>query len=323
MRRSVLKGLTVATAGAVGLLGASPPRAQGNWPVRPLRLVVPFPPGGLTDVVARLVAEPMGADLGQSVMVENRPGAGGNIGASNVARAASDGYSLLVVSHLIAINKTAYRQIDYDLEQDFAPIGDIGQSVFFLVVRPDFPARDLKEMVGYMKAHPGKVNFAVAGAGPSAAYFAMTTGTEFLSVPYKGNAPALTDLVAGRVDAIIIAAETVLPYLQSAKVRVLAVTSSTRRSAYFPEIPTATESLPGFVAPGFLGMVTTRGVDPKIVERLSRALQVAQRNPHLLSQFERYGIEAVASGPTEFGGRLREEVARWAAVVKATQAYVN
>ncbi len=294
-----------------------------TWPTRPLRLVVPFSPGGLTDVVARSVAERMSEDLGQTVVVENRPGAGGNIGAAVVARAPNDGYTLLVVSQFLALNKTAYRQIDYDIESDFAPIGDIGQSAIFLVMRPDFPAKNLQEMVAYMKRHPGKVNFAVAGAGPTAAYFAMATGTEFATVPYKGNAPALTDLVAGRVDAIFIAAETVLPYINTGKVKVVALTSSDQRSAYFPDVPVAAAAVPGFVAPGFLGLATSKGTDPAIVARLAKALKFALHSEQLLAQFKKLGIEAVESSPDQFASRIATEVQRWAVVVKATNAFVN
>lgn len=308
--------------GAVGV-AATAAAGAATWPDRPLRLVVPFSPGGLTDVVARTVAERMAADLGQPITVENRPGAGGNIGASTVARAPKDGYTLLLVSQFLALNKTAYRQIDYDIETDFAPIGDIAQSAIFLVVRPDFPAKDLGEMVAYMKRNPGQVNFAVAGAGPTASYFAMASDTKFATVPYKGNAPALTDLVAGRVDAIMIAAETVLPYIDSGKVKVMALTSSDRRSQYFPDVPAAAEFVPTFSAPGFLGLATVKGTSRDVVLRLSTALHVALGNEQLKAQFKKLGIEVVSSSPEGFSERISQEVQRWSAVVKATNGYIN
>lgn len=321
MRKILAGGKALVVAG-LWCCSASLALADG-WPERPLRLVVPFAPGGLTDVVARAVAERMSADLGQPIAVENRPGAGGNIGASAAARAPRDGYTLLMVSHLLALNKTAYRQIDYDLEKDFSPIGEIGRSAVFLVVRPDFPAKDLAEMVTYMRRHPGKVNFAIAGAGPTAAYFAMTSGTEFTTISYKGNALALTDLVAGRVDAMTVAAETVLPYMADGRIRVMAVTSSNERSPYFPDIPAAAETVPKFVSPAFLGLVTTKGTDPAIVRRLSQALHAALRSDRIQTQFEKLGIAVAESSPDQFEAKVGEEVQRWATVVKATNGYIN
>ncbi|AZG11122.1 tripartite tricarboxylate transporter substrate binding protein [Pigmentiphaga sp. H8] len=317
-----LAGWKILVAAGLWCCSASLALADG-WPERPLRLVVPFAPGGLTDVVARAVAERMSDELGQPIAVENRPGAGGNIGASAAARAPRDGYTLLMVSHLLALNKTAYRQIDYDLEKDFAPVGEVGRSANFLVVRPDFPAKDLAEMVAYMRRHPGKVNFAVAGAGPTAAYFAMTSRTDFATISYKGNAPALTDLVAGRIDAMMVAAETVLPYVADGRVRVVALTSSGERSPYFPEIPAAAETVPEFIAPGFLGLVTTKDTDPAIVQRLSQALRAALRSDRIQAQFKKLGIAVAESSPDQFGMKIGEEVQRWAVVVKATNGFIN
>jgi tripartite-type tricarboxylate transporter receptor subunit TctC len=293
------------------------------YPSRPLKIVVPFAPGGLTDVIARAVAARLGTELGQQVIVDNRAGAGGNIGAESVARAVPDGYTLLLTTQILALNKSAYRQISYDLEKDLVPVGEIGSSVNAIVARADLPATNLAELIAMMKKRPNSVNFAVPGASPVAPYFAMATKTQFTTVPYKGNAQAITDMLGGRVDVMNVALDTAYAHVQAGHLKILAIVTSLERSRLFPDIPVAAETIPGFAALGFAGLSAPKGTPQEIIKVLNAALQKVLENPELRRQFEKSFVEVIGGSPDSFGKRVALEVARWEPVVRATNAYVN
>ena len=297
--------------------------AEAPYPSKPLRIIVPFTPGGLTDVVGRSIAQRLSVELGQQVIVENKPGAGGNIGAELAARSKPDGYTLLLTTHLLALNKSTYRQIGYDIESDLIPVGEIGRSVNAIIINPDLPVSNLAELIDLMKRKPNSINVAVPGSGPTVPYFAMVSGTQFTIVSYKGNAAAVIDLIAGRVHMMNIALDTVMPHLASGSLKALAISSSAERSSLFPDVPTMAETLPGFSAPGFAGITVPKGTPDEIVMRLNEALQRSLQDPDLRAQFEKSAIEITGGTPDAFGKRISGEVARWAPVIKATNAYVN
>jgi tripartite-type tricarboxylate transporter receptor subunit TctC len=296
---------------------------QGAFPSRPIRIVVPFAPGGLTDVIARAIGVRIGAELGQQVIVDNRPGAGGNIGADFVAKSAPDGHTLLLTTQILAVNKSLYRQISYDLEADFVPIGEIGSSVNGIVAKASLPASNLAELIALMKSRPNTINFAVPGSSPLPPYFAMATKTEFVTVPYKGNAQAVNDMIAGQVDVMNVALDTAYPHVQSGKLKLLAVVTSIERSRLLPNVPTAAETIPGFAALGFAGLTAPKGTPVEVVKLLNETLQRCLSHPDLRAQFEKSFIEVIGGSPESFRKRISAEVARWGPVVKATNAYVN
>src|SRR4051794_16556258 len=310
----------------LGALAALPAAAQAqSWaPERPLRLIVSFAAGGSTDVTARLVAQALAERLGQPVVVENRPGAGGNIGAEAAARAAPDGHTLfMAVSGILAANRALYKTLPFDSVKDFAPLSVVAYIPNLIVVNPELPVRSIAELIAYAKARPGQVNYGSAGAGTSlhlaAALFAAKAGLELVHIPYRGGAPAATDLIAGKIQMIASPMVEVLGAVQAGTLRPLAVTTA-RRSAAMPEVPTVAETLPGFEVTLWNGIVAPAATPPPAIARLSAELNTVLRDPALVRKLAEQGSEAAPSTPEAFADFIRTELPRWAEIVRISGA---
>ena len=299
-----------------------------TYPTKAVRLIVPFPPGGTTDILARAVAQTLSESWGQQVIVDNHPGAGGNIGSDLVAKAPHDGYTLLmgtVGTH--AINPSLYAKMPYDHVKDFAPVILVAGVPNVLVVNPSVPAHSVQELIALAKANPGKLNFASSGNGTSihlsGELFKTMTGTQITHVPYKGSAPALTDLIGGQVQLMFDNLPSSLAFIKAGKLRALAVTSSTR-SAALPDVPTLAESgLPGFEASSWFGVLAPAGTPREVVVKLNGAIDAwlssAQAREKLASQ----GAVAAGGPPDAFARHIATESDKWAKVVKASGAHID
>jgi len=312
---------------AASLTGATHgTRAQpGAWaPARPVTIVVPFPPGGATDVIARLVAGPMGQALGQPVVVENRVGGGGTVGTAAVARGAADGQTLLmgtIATH--GIIPGLFPQLPYDAVADFAPVTQCASQAYVLVVHPSVPARSVQELIALARAQPGRLTYATAGNGTAGHLTAelfrdMAGGLDMVNVPYRGAGPATSDMIGGQVSLTFDVLLTMADHIRDGRLRALAVTSA-QRSAAMPDIPTLAESgLPGYDAVGWNGLFLPARTPPAVVERLSTEARAALLRPEVKAQVERQGAEVVASTPDQFGRFVRTEIARWRDVIQRT-----
>jgi tripartite-type tricarboxylate transporter receptor subunit TctC len=313
---------------AAALSGASALAAgQAAFPARPVRMVVGFPPGGGTDIIARLVAQKLGERWGQPVIVENRPGASGNIGAELVARSAPDGYTLgwiTVASH--AINPTLYATLPFDHLRDFAPVSMIGMFPNLLVVNNALPVRTVADLISLLKKEPGKYAFASSGQGTSlhlsGEMFKVMTGTDMLHVPYKGGGPAITDVIAGVVSMTFGNMPTVLPHAKGGRVRAIAVTSSERWFTA-PEIPTVAETVPGFLSMSWHGVAFPARTPEAIVDRLAAAIHKALATTGMQERLAAGGSKATPMSPKEFAAFIREDTERWAPVIRASGARVE
>ena len=312
-----------------GLFAAMPLLATGqSYPSRPIRLVVPFPAGGTTDLLARAMAQKLSEALGQQVVVDNRPGAGGNIGSDIVAKSAPDGYTLLmgtVGTH--AINVSLYAKMPYDAVKDFVPIVLVAGVPNVLVVNPALPVKTVADLIKLAKDQPGSINFASSGNGTSihlsGELFKSLTGVQMAHIPYKGSAPALTDLIGGQVQIMFDNLPSALPHIKAGKLRAIAVTS-TKRAPALPDLPTIAESgIPGFEASSWFGMLAPAGTPREIVLRINaevnKALQAGDMKEKLLAQ----GAEAVGNSPEFFVEYIRSETTKWAKVVKDSGAKVD
>ncbi len=305
-------------------LGAGTAFAQA-YPTKPIRLIVPFPPGGTTDVLARTVGQKLTQALGQPVIIENRPGAGATIGADAVAKSAPDGYTLLMgaVHHTIAPN--VYRKLSYDFQKDLTPVSVVAIVPNVLVVSPSFPAKNVQELVAYAKANPGKLTYASNGNGTAhhliGEQFKAQTGTNIVHVPYKGSAPAITDLMGGQVSMMFDTASSALPYIKAGKLKPLAVATAKRSSA-LPDVPTLAESgLPGFDIASWFGILAPTGTPPEIVNRLSTEIAKALALPDVKKQFAAIGAEPVGNTPAQMTAQIKDEVTRFGKLVK--EAHVS
>ena len=295
-------------------------RAQ-TWPTRPLRLVVPFAAGaGILDIMGRQISGPLGERLGQQVVVDNKPGAGGNVGADIVAKAAPDGYTLLVGSTAMLVAPALYANVPFDPLADFVPVTQINAAPLLLVVHPSLPVRSVAEFIAYIKANPGKLNYGSGGVGatPFLAVESLraVVGFEAVHVPYRGGAPALADLVAGQLSFMIENVPGTLPLVRDGRLRALAITSA-KRSALVPELPTMQEAgVPGYEMIGWNGIYAPKGTPPQIVKRLNDELAAILRTPGLKEQFAKLGAEAVGSSPGEFAAFVAAESARWLKIIR-------
>lgn len=316
-RRILLCGL------AAGLVAGAVPAAAQTYPIKPVRIVVPFPPGGPTDVTARLVAERLAARLGQPVIVENRPGGGGGtVGARYVAGAEPDGYTLLLaLTGTLTISPAIYKGSGYDTLKNFAPVAMVFSGAQLLTVHPALPVSSLKELVDFAKAHPGKVSYASPGFGTQphllGELFKTVTGTDVVHVPYKGSAPAVTDLVAGQVQMMFDAPTSLLPHVQAGKLRALAVTSETR-IAPLPQTPTVVEAgFPRLTATLWSGIVAPAGTPEAVIARLNEAINAELQTESFRESLARFGTEPAIKTPREFAAFLAAEVRKWGEVVAA------
>lgn len=303
----------------------APAAKAADYPTRPIVLVVAFTPGGPSDVLARIVGKEMGETLGQPVVIENRPGAGGNIAADAVAHAAPDGYTLLMGNNsILATNEALYKKITYNPQKDFAPITLIGTQANILVVNNDVPAKSLKELIVLAKAQPGKLNFASSGYGAAAhlsgELFKTQAQVDIVHVPYKGAAPALQDVIAGHNQLMFATAASVVSQIKGGKVRALAVTTI-KRTAVLPDLVTMDEAgLKGFEASTWHGLVAPAGTPPDVLKKLHGAAVKALQNPGVQASLGRLGVDIVGGTPEEFGAYIKAEIPKWTAIVKASGA---
>jgi len=322
------RSLALVACSAFALLGAPSALAQAPFPTKPVRLVVPFPAGGTTDILARAAAQKLSETLGQQVIVDNRPGAGGNIGAELVAKAQADGYTLLmgtVGTH--AINPSLYAKMPYDHVKDFAPVILVAGVPNVLVVNPDLPFKTVADVVAYAKANPGKLNFASSGSGTSihlsGELFKVMAGVQMTHVPYKGSAPALTDLIGGQVQLMFDNLPSALPQIKGGKLRAVAVTSTTRAAA-LPDVPTVAESgLPGFESSSWFGILAPAGTPKDIIAKINTDVQKWLSTPEAKEKLLGQGAIAAGGSPDDFAKHIQAETAKWAKVVKESGAKVD
>ena len=313
----------VRSAAAVLCLAAFAAVAAESYPSRPIRFIVPFPPGGGNDIVGRIVAVKLSEGLGQQVVVDNRGGAGGTIGTDITAKAPPDGHTMLVNNISLAVNHTLFRKLPYDTLKDLAPVSLIGRQPNIVVVHPGVPAKSVRELLDLARK-PGQVNYGSGGVG-TASHLAtemlkLMTKTDMTHVPYKGLGPALTDLVGGRLTVIISTMASALPQVKSGKLRPLAVTTA-KRSSFFPEVPTMEEAgVKGYEFSTWYGLLVPAATPKAIVDRLSAETRKALASALVKDQFVAQGLEPVSSTPAEFGAYLRSEVAKWGTVIKASGA---
>ncbi|HSC23056.1 MAG TPA: tripartite tricarboxylate transporter substrate binding protein [Casimicrobiaceae bacterium] len=310
------------------IVGATGGVMAADYPTKPIRLVVPFPPGGTTDILARAVAQKLSEAWNEQVVVDNRPGAGGNIGADLVAKAAPDGYTLVmgtVGTH--AINPNLYAKMPYDHVKDFAPVILVAGVPNVLVVNPSLPVHSVKELIDYAKANPGKLNFASSGNGTSihlsGELFKTMAGVQMTHVPYKGSAPALSDLMGGQVQLMFDNLPSSLGLIKAGKLRALAVTSASRAAA-LPDVPTIAESgLPGFEASSWFGILAPAGTPHEVVAKLNGAVAAWLATPEAKEKLLAQGAIAAGGTPEAFAKHIDSETAKWAKVVKASGAHID
>jgi tripartite-type tricarboxylate transporter receptor subunit TctC len=302
-------------------LAIAPAVFAQTWPAKPMRLMVPFPPGGSTDIVARIVAQKLSERLGQSIVIENRGGAGGTLGTAVVAKAAPDGYTLTVAStstHVVA--PSVYTKLDYDPVKDFAPVSLMAVSPYLLVVTPSLPAKTLQELVALAKKKPGKLNYASAGVG-STTHLAMemlksVSGTYMLHIPYNGNGPAGTAVIGGQVEVLFGSLPALLPHAKSGRARALAV-GTPKRSPSLPDVPTVAESgYPGFDASLWLAIMAPAGTPQPILERLNREIVALIGATETREALDKAGAEPLTSTPAELAAMIRDGVPKYATIVK-------
>lgn len=294
--------------------------AQTAYPNKPIRLLVAFPPGGTTDVLARLVAQKVSARMGQQMFVENRPSAGGIVGTDQIAKSAPDGYNLLMAPSLHATNLSLYSKLPYDTVKDFAPIALLATSPYVLVVHPGLPATNLRELIAHLKANPGKFNMSASAIGSpqhlAAELFKRSAGVDVTLVPYKGSGAILPDLIAGRVSLAFENQAVVAQHIQSGALRAIAVTSP-ERSAIFPQVPTVTESgLDQFVVIGWFGILAAANTPPEIVRRLNAEISAVMREPDVRERVAGLGATPMAGPPSALADLLAREIDVWGKVIR-------
>ncbi|CCN17739.1 tripartite tricarboxylate transporter substrate binding protein [Bordetella bronchiseptica] len=298
-----------------------------TYPSKPVRLIVPYTPGGATDMVARIVAQHLGARLGQSVIVENKPGAGGNIGSQMVASALPDGYTLLFSTTANAINESLYKDLPFDFKQAFEPVTQLVELPNVVITGPDVPVNSIAQVIALAKKDPKALTYASAGTGTSThlatELFKTMAGVNILHVPYKGSAPAMTDLRGGRVQLMFDNIPSALPQVQAGAVRALAVTSS-RRSPVLPDVPTVAEAgVPGYEAVAWHGISVPAKTPAPIVERLSGEIAQLLKQPEVVKQLTAIGATPVGSTPAQFQAHIDKELAKWQKVVAESGASLN
>jgi len=309
------------------LLAVAPAAGAQDWPTRPIRMVVPYPPGGPTDIVARVVGQKLSERLGQTVVVDNRPGAGGNIGADAVAKSAPDGYTMLVATTAHAINMTLFSKPGYNTRTDFAPVSMLTSGPLVLVTAPSTPAGSVAELIAMARANPGKVTFASSGNGQSthlaAELFDSMAGVRMTHVPYKGSAPALTDVMAGQATVMFDTMLSAMPFVRDGKLRALAITGATRSPAA-PDVPTMAQAgLPGYEATAWNALLVPAGTPAAVQSRLSEALKAVLNQDDVRARFASQGFAATWTSPADTGQFIAREIDKWGKVVKASGATID
>ena len=318
MRRSVI---AVAAAAFFFLCAVAHAAEDASaYPARPIRWIVPFPPGGAADLVSRAVGHKITERLGQQVVIDNRPGAAGNVGTELAARAAPDGYTVVIVPATFTTNPALSSKLAYDPQKSFAPISLVSSSALVLVVHPALPVTSVESLVALAKARPGELNYASSGVGASAhlaaELFKSSTGTRLVHVPYKGQPPAMFDLLSGQVQVMFPNIPVSLPHIRAGKLRALGVTTL-KRSPIFPELPTIAESgLPGFEVNQWSGLLAPAGTQRGIVQKLYEAASAALRAQDVKAGLVAQGFEPVGSSPEQFGAYIAAEIAKWSEVIR-------
>jgi len=307
---------------AAALVGLSA-QAADPWPVKPIRVVIPFTTGGVQDTLARSISNELGAALGQPVIIENRPGAGGTVAANAVAKSAPDGYTLILAAASHNINGTLYSKLNYDPVKDFVGAAYIGNTSYIMVVSASVPAKSVAEFVSYAKARPGQLNYATAGSGSAThlamAYFSGMAGLDIVHIPTKGAGDAMTEVLAGRSQVMINANNVALPFAKDSRVRLLGVTSD-KASPFVPGVEPISAALPGYVFDSWFGLLAPAGTPADIVNKLNTEMSKVLKRPEVIERLTRQGIEAGSMTPEAFGQLLRQDFERMAKVVKTSGA---
>jgi len=319
----LFRGIAVIAVVGAMLSIAGAARAQDDYPNHPVRWLVGYPPGGATDIVARLIGQYLSEHLGQEFAVENKPGAGDNLAVETAVNSPPDGYTVFLVNPANAINATLYKNLSFNFIRDMAPVAGIMRVPNVMEVNPSLPVHTVKEFIDYTKANPGKVNMASAGIGTSThmsgELFMMMTGVTMLHVPYRGGAPALTDLLGGQVQVYFDNLPSSIAHIDAGRLRALAVTTATR-AAVLPDVPTIAETVPGYEASVFYGMAVPAATPRPIIDKLNKAVNEALASPVVKARLAELGGTLIAGTPEDFGKIIAEETDKWAKVVKATGA---
>ncbi len=307
-------------------LGASASAAAADYPTRPVRLIVGFPAGGPTDILARLVGAQLGERLGQQFVVENKPGAGSNIATEAAINSAPDGHTILVCASANTINATLYKKLAFDFVRDTLPVAGLARVPNALLVHPSVPATTVPEFIAYAKANPGKINMASSGNGTTVhlagEMFKAMAGVDLVHVPYRGSQPAVTSLVAGQTQVMFGDIPVSIGHIQAGTVRIVAVTTATRLDL-LPAVPTIGETLPGYEANAWFGFVVPKGTPPDIVAKLNREINAALADPKIKARLAELGTTPIVATPAEFGAFIAAEIERWAKAVKSSGASVD
>jgi tripartite-type tricarboxylate transporter receptor subunit TctC len=310
-------------AGAAALPAVSRIARAQAYPTRPVRIVVPFAAGGATDIIARLIGQWLSERLGQQFVIENRPGAGSNIGTEVVVNAPPDGYTLLLVGASSAINATLYEKLSFNFLRDIAPVSGIISIPFIMAVNPSFPAKTVSEFIAYARANPGKVNMASGGNGTaghlSGELFKMMAGINMVHVPYRGEAPALTDMLGGQVQAMFGTMPASIEYVRAGRLRPLAVTSA-RRSELLPDLPTVGDFVPGYETSAIQGLGAPRNTSVEIINKLNQEINAGLADPKIKTRVADMGGTVLTGSPADFGKLIADETEKWGKVVKFSGA---
>jgi tripartite-type tricarboxylate transporter receptor subunit TctC len=306
---------------AMSLVALSCPADAQDYPTKPIKFIVPYPPGGGTDVVARIVNEPLATALGQPIVIDNRGGAAGNLGTDIVAKAPADGYTILFTLSSHTINPKLYEKLPFDVERDFVPVSLVALIPQILVANPSVPITSVKELIAYAKANPGKLNYASVGIG-SPAHIAgellkLKTGIDMVHVPYKGGGPAVVDTIGGQVQLAFVSMPAALQHVKSGRLRAIAVASA-KRSASAPEIPTIAEAgVPDYAVESWYGALAPAKTPPAIVAKLNAAFAKVLESPQVKERLFAQGAEAASSSPAQFDRMMKDELAKWEQVIKS------
>jgi tripartite-type tricarboxylate transporter receptor subunit TctC len=307
-------------AGAAAFPVATRIASAESYPSRPVHIIVGFPPGGATDINARLIGQWLSERLGQPFIIENRPGAGSNIGTELVVHAVPDGYTVLLAGPPTAINATLYEKLNFNFIRDIAPIASIVREPLIMVVNPSVPAKTVPEFIAYAKANPGKINMASAGNGSvvhiAGELFKMMAGVDMVHVPYKGGGPGVTDLLGGQVQVMFATAPSSIEFVKAGKLRALAVTTATRLAA-LPDIATVGEFVPGYEASGFYGLGAPKNTPLEIIDKLNKEINASLADPKMKARIAETGGTVLAGSPTDFEKLIAEETDKWGKVIRA------
>lgn len=311
---------------AFAAVSIAQPAVAQEYPNRIIKWVVGYPAGGATDIFARLIGQYLSEKLGQQVIIENRPGAGNNIGTEAVINSAPDGYTVLLTNPANAVNATLYRKLNFNFMNDTVPIAGIARVPNVMEVHPSVPAKTVKEFIDYAKANPGKINMASSGNGTSihlsGELFKFMTGVQMQHVPYRGSSPALTDLLAGQVQVMFDNLPASIAHIKANSLRPLAVTTA-QRSKNLPDVPTVAETVPGYEASAFFGMSAPKGTPPAVIKKLNDTINAALKDPNILARIEELGGIPMGGTPEEFGAVVKSETEKWAKVVEFSGVKVD